>query len=155
MAYERKIWRNKGESGAFPISPNNLNRMEEGIEAAINGLSQLEPALKEYADNNILFFSGSANYNKGEWVNIFKLPEDINYSKYIALFQGSTITNSNNMKVVPFDTDVIIYQESFKYIKVRISSTGLVSYYHSGTSSTVDVNIMLVPVSKQEMIALH
>ena len=59
------------------------------------------------------------------------------------------------MKVVPFDTDVTIYKESFKYIKVRISSTGLVSYYHDGTSSTVDVNIMLVPVSKQEMIALH
>lgn len=152
MAYERKIWRNKGESGAFPISPNNLNRMEDGIEAAINGLSQLEPALKEYADNNILFFSGSAKYNnKGKWVDIFKLPEDINYSKYIALFQ-----DSNNMKIVPLDTDVIIYQESFKYIKVRISSTGLVSYYHADPSfSTVDVNIMLVPVSKQEMIALH
>ena len=36
MAYERKMWVNKGMSGAIPLSPDNLNRMEDGIEEALS-----------------------------------------------------------------------------------------------------------------------
>ena len=39
MAYEKKMWGNKGTSGAIPISAANLNRMEDGIEEAINRVS--------------------------------------------------------------------------------------------------------------------
>ena len=39
MAYERKTWSNKGTSGAIPISAYNLNRMEEGIDEAINRIA--------------------------------------------------------------------------------------------------------------------
>lgn len=36
MAYERKVWSNKGVAGAIPLSAKNLNRMEDGIEEALN-----------------------------------------------------------------------------------------------------------------------
>lgn len=39
MAYERKTWSNTGTSGAIPISAYNLNRMEEGIDEAINRIA--------------------------------------------------------------------------------------------------------------------
>lgn len=39
--YERNEWLNKGETGAIPISPDNLNRMELGILGALHEINSV------------------------------------------------------------------------------------------------------------------
>ena len=123
MSFEQKTWYNDGivpddaPEGTVPpcIDADNLNRIESGITEALEAsktnaeeIKNTASNLKQYADENILYFSGTANYIQGSWTNLFQLPTDIDYSKYIAFFQGVTITNYDSMRIIPYNTDVTL-----------------------------------------------
>lgn len=159
MAYERTTWVPKNTDGSVPagapaINAQKLNNIEDGIEEALEGIRVLESDLKAYADNNILYFSGSANFTKGVWTDIFQLPDTIDLTKYIVLVQGVNVGNYDSLKVVPIDTETQLYYESWKYVKIHISSdTKIVSYRHDGSNSGT-FKIILLPVSKPNMTSL-
>lgn len=157
MAYERKTWVSKNPDGsipsnAIPINADNLNNIEDGIEEALTKVNSLEISSKEYADTNILYFYGNGTSSPSAWVNLFQLPEDIEFSKYIPLIQFNLLTNYSHLAVAPYDSTITLYYESFKYVQFKISSEGLVSFYDDATSSrSFSVKIILIPVQKTEL----
>lgn len=163
MSFEQKTWYNDGvvpddapEGTVAPcIDADNLNRIEGGIVDALNAtkinaekIKKAESDLKSYADNNILYFSKSCTSTAGSWATLFQLPSTIDYTKYIPLVECSRITNGWFLKVIPYDTNVTLWYESWKSLQIKISSSGEVSFYDPGSSnSTFTVRVILLPVN--------
>ncbi len=156
--YKRVTWLPKDASGNVPenapaISAENLNNIENGIEEALNGVKTLRVEHKEYADSNTLYFSGSASFIKGSNVKLFQLPTTIDFGKYIPIVQVGAVRNYKHLFVLPYDKPTDVFYENFKDITVEITSNGEIYYDSDQSSGTVEMHIILLPVSRQEMIA--
>ena len=152
----KKKWYDKSDTAnpRIPMSAENLNRIEDGIQEALDGIDTAKNELVKYIDDNILYFTGAANVPSDVWTDIFQLPQGIDFSKYIVLFQGMKSSESSVTRVVPYDVIVrTFYSSTSNYREIKVSSTGLVSYYSSRSYSD-DVHIILLPVNKRDMISL-
>ena len=156
--YKRVTWLPKDANGDVPanapaISAENLNNMENGIEEALAGVKALQVDHKTYADNNILYFSGVAQFVTNTWVDLFQLPTSINFAKYIPVVQVGAVRNYKHLFVLPYNTVTQVFYENWKDIQIEITSNGLIKYNSPQSSGTVEMHIILLPVGRQEMIA--
>ena len=159
--YKRVTWVDANDDGTIPsdapsICAKNLNNIENGIQQALEKAS----SAKDYADTNIMFFTGTFKSSVGTWVKAFQLPtkfddgSDITLSKYTVLISTDRVSNHNYFKAIPYDTDVTLYYENWKYIKVNVSNSGVISFWDDGGNNTVNMNIILLPTKQQTLTAL-
>lgn len=139
IKYIHKTWYDKSDlKKRIPISADNLNRIEDGIQEA----------LTKIADTNILYFYGSGMSSPSKWVDFFQLPDDIEFSKYIPLIQVSDVIVYDYLAIAPYDSIVRLYNGG----QFKFSSEGLFSFYEDKKySRSIPVEIMLVPVQKTEL----
>jgi hypothetical protein len=153
----KKIWYDKSDTAnpRIPISAENLNRIEDGIQEALDGINAAKDELTKYADGNILYFTGDVAIPEYTWTDVFQLPQDIDFSKYIVLCQGFSNANNGKLHVVPYDIDTTIQVENTRSARIRVSSAGLVSFYSDKSSYSYEtVHIILLPVNKRDMTSL-
>ena len=160
MSYEytRVNW----DTTNTPLSPMNLNNMDEGISEAFKGIKTLEKNSKEYSDTNILSFILAYDIDEDvSRTQSFKLPkyvdEDengegtvaIDYSKYVQL-----VTNSR------YGTAQIITDGEYDFYPANFDSLRLivdVSNYKITVSSTFSnsgrFKILFIPVSQTKTLS--
>ena len=65
IEYEKKKWYNEGDARKIPINDTNLNRIEDGIAAAVEAINKIEPSY---------YFSGmSRRFFYGKLILLWKL----------------------------------------------------------------------------------
>lgn len=156
--YKRVTWLPKDANGDVPanapaLSAENLNNIENGIEEALKGIGDLKVEHKEYADTNTLYFSGVAEFITSSNAKLFQLPTTINFDKYIPIVQVGAVRNYKHLFVLPYNTPTEIFYENFKNITIEITENGAIYYKSAQSSGYVEMHIILLPVSRQEMIA--
>lgn len=159
MSYTRTNWVPKEDNGNIPegapaINAKNLNNIEDGIEEALGAAKRIDKEYKEYADGNILYFNGWAHFEKNKDVCLFQLPTDIKFSKYIPVVQVGAVGNYKHLFVLPYGETTVVYHESFEgSITITLTEEGQIWYNSPQNSREVEMHIMLIPVSRQTMIA--
>lgn len=100
MVYEPKEWKGKGEDGAIPLNPANLNRMEDGITIALSQLEDLQKKINGLVSGGEVIwenekptesFTGSrmtAGYLENNFGKILS-----EYVRFSVLIKGSATTN--------------------------------------------------------------
>lgn len=158
MSYTRTNWVPKDDNGNIPkdapaINAKNLNNIEDGIEEALNAAKKIDKEYKEYADSNILYFYGWAHFEEDKDVCLFQLPTDIEFSKYIPVVQVGAMRNYKHLFVLPYDTKTQVFYQNFNDIEITLTNEGQIWYNSDQESGEVEMHIMLIPVSRQTMIA--
>lgn len=154
MSYTRTNWVSRYSDGNIPadapaISAENLNNIEDGIQESFKKIEGLGESLKEYIDNNILYFSKTIETVPREWVDAFQIPKDVDLSRYIPLAQEDSITNGSRLKVIQYDQPTTLHREGSNKVRMQISTEGMVSFYHDKVESIwVTIDVILLPVKK-------
>lgn len=147
LKYEKKEWYDKDDPRKIPINHTNLNRIEEGIAAAVEAINEIKPSY---------YFSEMSSHTKNAWTTVFQMPKTIDFSKYIALVWQSEKAVYTSMIFVPIDGTAVSIYDAYDSsltkctIEIKISQEGIVSY-KSSFGDPARINIMLVPISKPEM----
>lgn len=161
MSYEytRVNW----NTTSTPLSPINLNNMDEGISEAFKEIKALEKNSKEYSDTNILSFSLAYDIDEDvSKTQSFKLPkyvdEDengegtvaIDYSKYVLLVTSSRYGTAQIMEsdgAYEFDLatfDALRLTLDVANYKITVSST---------FSTNGEFKILFIPVSQTKALS--
>lgn len=171
MAFEKKTWYNNGvvpddapEGTVAPaMSADNLNRIEDGVKEALDGLGNL----KLYADKNIK----SITVMKNAWVDsatsVGQIP---NWSECIEKYQiftmdGNYATFDSGMAMrysrivyIPFDTwtsynamDGGMFGGSYKQIYIS-SETGDIFLKSNGSDAPHMPSLFLIPIESIKLI---
>lgn len=183
MAFEQKIWVNESADGTVPsgspsMSAEELNRIEQGIadslqkdggtmtgELILSGdpTDKLQAATKQYVDNNILHFKGTATVVYDDDTVVakqgFALPENINPSKYFGLIfkefpnSSSVTTLGTGTTLLFWDTASTLEKQIPGYhMSAMLSSSektlSFAAYVSGGGYTTFNFDLFLIPVSE-------
>ena len=123
----------------------NLNNMDEGISEAFKGIKTLEKNSKEYSDTNILSFSLSFNINRDvSRYQYFKLPEIIDYSKYVAL---GTFLRNGITHIMELDIGYAFDNAQWDTLSLKINTTDKKIEVYATDSISGKFNLLLIPVA--------
>lgn len=142
MAFEKKIWTNGGvatEEVPVPpaISADNLNRIEEGIDGALqkdggimtgrlilndDPTASLQAATKHYVDKNIICFYGEFSFPKVNNASAaLKLPDNIDLTKYSFALVGIS-SQKYQPSIVSFNESQSLQSQDWMGVFVEIKS---------------------------------
>lgn len=146
-----------------PLSPMNLNNMDEGISEAFKEIKTLEKNSKEYSDTNILSFSLAYNIDEDvSRTQSFKLPkyvdEDengegtvtIDYSKYVPL-----VTNARygTTQIITYNEEYSFDNASFDALRLEIDNINHKIIISSTYSTSGSFYMLFIPAAQTKALS--
>ena len=148
MAYEytRVNW----DTINTPLSPMNLNNMDEGIEMAFKEILALDKSSKQYSDTNILSFRFSFSIDEEvSKYKYFKLPENIDYNKYVAL---GIFSRNGKAQIMVYDVECAFDSAQWDNLSLKINTIDNKLELHSTYSTFGTFNILLIPAAETTVL---